>query len=323
MKILLVGGSGTITVPPENYGGIERAANWLAKGLLDLGHEVLVIAKTGSTVEGLAGEGDSEPEFVEAARRLEGQFDVIIDLSHDKLVPRSFPNVPQVSTFQVMTVGYPVNPVFISNAQRRHCGFSDAPVVYYGLDVDEYPYYDGDRDGYLLYLGSIIQEKRVDWVLELGRRLDIPVKIAGPCWQSEMFPFLEDLKERDLWMGDVGGERKLELIQRAGCLVHAPGAKGWQEAGAIVVLEALMCGTPVIASTNGCLPEYITDLHNGFCCESVDEMVEVFQWLDQITSFACRESVSDYFSKERMAKDYEQLAFRVLRGERWGSIHSQ
>lgn len=319
MNILLVSTAG-IETPPEAYGGMEREVNWLAQGLRGLNHEVMVIAKMGSTVEGLAGAGESEPEFVEVASALGGCFDVIIDFSHDKLVARSFPDVPQLNTYQVMTISWPVNPVFISNAQRQFIGYPDAPVVYYGLDVEEYPYYAGPRDDYLLYMGSLIKEKRVHWVAELGERLELQVKIAGPRWQPEYWPVLEEMKEMAHveFVGDVGGQQKLELIQKAKCLVHPVGGYDWVEAGAIIVLEALMCGTPVIASTNGCLPEYIVDFHNGFCCESLDEMEAVWAWIDKITSFSCRNSVSDYYSKERMAKDYELLASRVLRGETWG-----
>jgi glycosyltransferase involved in cell wall biosynthesis len=298
---------------------MEREIGWLTRGLRDLGHNVVILCKMGSSIEGSIG-GNNEQEFAELVRNLD--FDVIIDFSHDKVVSQTYPDKPQINTYQVMTVGWKRNPVFISKAQRHFVGMDQAPVIYYGLDIDEYPFYDGPREDYLLYMGSILPEKRVQFVPELGRRLGLPVKLAGPCWDPDYFDIFDQMKEMPHveWVGDVGGQEKLELLQKARCLVHPVGmgpGKEWVEAGAIIVLESLMVGTPVIASTNGCLPEYVVDFNNGFICATVDEMITVAKYLPKIDPYACRLSVVDKFNKERFAREYEALAMEVIEGKEW------
>jgi glycosyltransferase involved in cell wall biosynthesis len=316
MKILLCS-TAAIACPPPGYGGMERAVGWLTKGLRELGHEVTVACKTGSTIEGRI-EGDSEPELAANVGAIINDIDVIIDFSHDKVVAQTYPDKPQLSTYQVMTVGWKRNPVFISKAQRAFCKREDAPVVYYGLDLEEYPYYDGERDNYLLYLGSLIEEKRVHWVAELGQAVGAPVKVAGPRWQPEYWPTLERIARLPgvEVLDEVGGPEKIELMQKARALVHPVGGRNWVEAGAIVVLEALALGTPVITSTNGCLPEYVRDRVNGFTCTSVDEMTQAYNLLFMINPKLCRLSV-EKFNYHAMAESYADLAERVVSGENW------
>jgi glycosyltransferase involved in cell wall biosynthesis len=316
MKLLLVS-TAAIACPPPAYGGMERAVAWLTKGLRELGHEVTVACKTGSTIEGRI-EGDSEQELAALAGKIINDIDVIIDFSHDKVVAQTYAGVPQLSTYQVMTVGWKRNPVFISKAQRQFCKMENAPVVYYGLDFDEYPYYNGERDNYLLYVGSLIEEKRVHWVAELGQAVGAPVKVAGPRWQPEYWPTLERIARLPgvEVLDEVGGPEKIELMQKARALVHPVGGRNWVEAGAIVVLEALALGTPVIASTNGCLGEYISDGSNGWSCVSVDEMVAAYHRLGEIKPRICRLSVQK-FDYKTMAASYEDLAERVVSGASW------
>lgn len=320
MRILLVSTS-TIMTPrfgyELNYGGMEREVCWLAKGLAELGEDVTVLCKTGSTVPN-AITGNSEPEFVNAARPIIGDFDIIIDFSHDKLVTRTFTDIPQINTYQVMTTSNPQNPVFISRAQRKHCKRPNGKVIYYGLDHNEYSLYEGPRENYLLYMGSLIEEKRVHWVAEIGRNLNLPVIACGPKWQPEYWPKLDEIETWDNVeiRDDVGGAEKIELIQKAKCLVHPVGDKNWVEAGAIIVLESLLCGTPVVASTNGCLPEYIIDGINGYTCNLQEEMTARISQVETITPVRCRLSIRK-FNYHRMAYEYQELAQAVVDGEKW------
>ncbi len=316
MKILLVSTSSIVTPPPA-YGGMEREVNWLALGLTELGQDVSVLAKAGSSVPNVI-EGESEPEFVENVKLSHKNFDIIIDFSHDKLVTRTFQDFPQINTYQVMTVSNTRNPVFISKAQREHCKIPDAPVIYYGLDHNEYPLYDGPREDYLLYMGSLIEEKRVHWVAEIGKKTGYRVICCGPKWQPEYWPVLDDV---ETWPNveireEAGGKEKIELIQKAKALVHPVGDKNWVEAGAIIVLESLLCGTPVITSTNGCLTEYVLDGINGFSCNIQEEMVLAVNKVGAISPLRCRLSVRN-FNYHRMAQEYLELAGSVLNGNSW------
>lgn len=317
MKILCIS-TAAITTPPadDGYGGMEREMAWLVSGLRELGNHVSLLAKTGSR----SGThfADDEKDFPAIARPIIDDYEVIIDFSHDKTVGRAWPDKPQINTYQVMTVGHRINPVFISKGQREHIGL-EGPVIYYGIDQDKYPLYEGPRDEYLLYVGSLIIEKRPHWVAEMGRDLGVPVVIAGPKWQQEYWPTIDNMDRMDnvTVLDEIAGEEKLKYIQQAKALIHPVGGKNWVEAGAIIVLEALACGTPVLATPNGCLPEYIMPNINGFLCANVGEMKLAYSKLGRLNPLTCRLSIQN-FNYLRMSLDYHNLAKEVvIEGRRW------
>ena len=118
------------------------------------------------------------------------------------------------------------------------------------------------------------------------------------------------------YIGDVGGAEKLELIQKARVLMHPPGGMGWVEAGAIIVMEALHCGTPCVVSDNGCLPEYIENGVNGFICYTHEDFMNAIKSCDTVNPGRCRRSAS-FFRRGRMAREYAQLLRDMIAGARW------
>jgi len=319
MNILCVS-TAAITTPPaqDGYGGMEREMAWLIRGFKELGHNVGLVGKPESKAEvDMLYTSDDEKEYPQLVGKAIKEYDIIIDFSHDKTIGREWPDKPQINTYQVMTISHRVNPVFISYGQRRHIGI-DGPVIYYGIDLDVYPCYEGPRGDYLLYVGSLIIEKRPHWVAELAELTGHKAIIAGPRWQQEYWPTIDQFSQLDhvTVLDEVAGQEKLELIQRAKALVHPVGGKGWVEAGAIIVLEALACGTPVICTPNGCLPEYISHNLNGFMGANVPEMMIGVNSLWSIQPKRCRLSVKN-FNYQRMARDYELLATEVIGGKRW------
>lgn len=319
MKILCVS-TAAITTPPaqDGYGGMEREMAWLIRGLNELGHMVDLVGKPESKAEaGMLYASDAENDYPALVADAIDGYDIVIDFSHDKTIGRNWPDKPQINTYQVMTLSHPINPVFISYGQRRHIGI-DGPVIYYGIDLDVYPLYDGPREDYLLYVGSLIIEKRPHWVAELAEQTGNRAIIAGPRWQQEYWPTIDQFSAMDhvTVLDEVAGQEKLDLIQKAKALVHPVGGKGWVEAGAIIVLEALACGTPVICTPNGCLPEYISHNLNGFMGANVPEMMVGASSLWSIHPRRCRLSVCN-FNYQRMARDYANLAQEVIGGKRW------
>lgn len=318
-KILLVS-TASILTPPERYGGMERMVAYFRDTAHAIGHTVHVVAKNGSTVGGLIGTATDENDFPLIVADILGEYDVIVDFSHDKRIGRAYPDFPQLNVYQVMTVGWPRNPVFISEAQRRFIG-KDGPVVYYGLDLIDYPMKSRAGGHYLLYMGSLIPEKRVEWAVAIAKMLGMPIKIAGPSWTPEYFdnvcrPLFGDGVE---YVGDVGGEEKLQLLQGAAALVHPVGASGWVEAGAIVVQESLAVGTPVFATDNGCLPEYIKDGENGVIGTTplgIAGKAAQFLATDKDPE-KIRASLGHLCSLS-MVYDYTDLIEEVLEGETWG-----
>lgn len=319
-RVLLIS-TASILTPPERYGGMERMVAYLGEALSAMGNEVGVIAKTGSSVPRLVGSAASEADFPEIVRGTIDDYDIVVDFSHDKMTGRAFPDKPQINTYQVMTVGWKKNPVFISEAQRDHIRV-DGPVVYYGLNKEDYPMNEKDANPYLLYMGSIIPEKRIEWAIAVAELLGISVKIAGPSWTPDYFngvvkPLIDD---RDFaeYVGDVGGQRKLALLQKASALIHPIGGAGWVEAGAIIVQEAMSVGTPVIGSTNGCLPEYISDMNNGVMGDTPAVMAEKARAFLEAgyNPEKIRQAVS-HLNSLSMAWDYLDLISDVLGGGTW------
>jgi len=329
VKILLVS-TAAIRTPPEGYGGMEREVDWLRRGILEMQEgltsdwsiQVDLVAAPGSPEAKFT--ADDEAAFPKLVEDSIDDYDIVIDFSHDKQIGRRWPELPQINVYQVMTVGWPVNPVYISKAQRDYIGI-DGPVIYYGIDRDAYPPNLSDvRKNYMLYIGSLIQEKRVHWVAEAAQILrqggdNVRVIIAGPRWQAEYWPTLDVLAGLDFvtMINEVAGEQKLKVIQNAGALVHPVGGAGWIEAGAIIALEALTCGIPVIATPNGCLPEYIRPNINGFLVDSPQAIAMAYKQINGIRPRDCHASTANY-DYRRMAEEYLELAGQVMTGKRWG-----
>jgi glycosyltransferase involved in cell wall biosynthesis len=161
--------------------------------------------------------------------------------------------------------------------------------------------------------------------------LGIPIKIAGPSWTPDYFnDVVKPLTKISgvEYVGDVGGEEKQDLLGKARALIHPVGGNNWVEAGAIVIQEALARGTPVIASRNGCIPEYIVHGENGVMGDTPEEMVNAvldIGGIDTISNWAswgkCRSSIAplNWF---KMSIDYHNLATDVIgtgeiAGQRW------
>ena len=322
-----------LRTPPEDYGGIEASAWVLCKGLAHRGHSVTLFGRHDSFRPpngGVLLTYDDEKNLVSGFGNI-NLFDVVIDFTHEKYLSVAHPDWPVINTYSVMSLtGNGINPVFISRGQKAgKFPNVDGPVIHYGLDLDEYPMYEGPRDDYLLYMGQVIPEKRVEWACEAAIATNRPLVIAGPWWGGPDYDkILNDYRDKypDLIrvVGSVGGQQKIGLLQKAHALIHPVGAKEWCEAGAIVVLESLAVGTPVIVSDNGCLPEYVLEDNTGslsvspvgFMSSTLDGFIQGVSY--NIDPKNCRRRAED-FSMARMSKEYEDLAIKVMGGLRWNT----
>jgi len=327
MRICLVSTAGIIT-PPAQYGGMERGVAWLARGLAEKDHEVTVIAKLGSDVALIHPKvrmfvAEAEKDFPSLFTA--GEYDIIIDMSHDKHVTAANPDFPQLNVYQAMHFNPAAkNIVCISEGQRKHFGLnaSNAVVIRYGLDKEEYPHnFIESRQRYVLYMGAISEYKRPEWVIVAAAMAGYETRLAGPYWHGE---FAEKMKpyhsvEGVTFMGDVGGPLKIELLRYATAVIHPVGAKGWVEAGAIIALEAFAVGTPVIGTKNGCLPEYIAHGENGYLVESVEGIAEAIPLAAKLEPTDVYVIAEDRIglSHLRMAYEYVQACEAVLRGDTW------
>lgn len=323
------------SVPPKNYGGTERIVHYLTEELIRQGHEVTVFAS-----------GDSETtaslvsvcqkslrldktvtmqeaylfQSLERAFRMASKFDVF----HSHLDFYPFPwarrcNVPMMTTLHgrmdfpellPLYALYKEQPlVSISNSQRKPLPYANwIGTVHHGLPRNLYKYEQGKGD-YLAFLGRISVEKCADHAIEIAKRTGMPLKIAAKIDPSDREYYkekIEPLLDHPLveFVGEITDAEKQEFLSNAHALV-AP--FDWPEPFGLVFIEALACGTPVLAYNRGSVPEIIEHGKTGFICENIDEMAEAVPHIRNLSRAVCRESFEEYFTVERMAKDYLYL----------------
>ena len=324
-------------VPPMLYGGTERVVSHLVEEQVRRGHEVTLFASGDSRTSAALvapvpralrldlGAGDPlAPHVVELAQVFERADD--FDLIHCHVDYLAFPFTRLVATPTVHTLHgrldlphlrgvmahfSDVPLVSISDAQRRP--LEDLPLawagtVHHGVPLDAYRPGSG-RGGYLAFLGRISPEKRPDLAIAAAKRAGMRLKIAAKVdpvdrryFEREIEPLLADpLIE---YLGEIGEAEKLAFLGNAAGLLFPI---DWPEPFGLVMIEALACGTPVIARPCGSVPEVITPGRTGFIADSVDEIAEAVRHLARIDRAACRREAEARFSVGRMADAYEAI----------------
>jgi glycosyltransferase involved in cell wall biosynthesis len=223
-----------------------------------------------------------------------------LDMPHLVPVYRQFRTVPLVS---------------ISDAQRAPLaalGVQWAGTVYHGLPVERYAFSAEDR-GYLAFLGRISPEKQADLAIEIARRTGLPLKIAAKVdpTDQEYFdrvvaPLLDDPMVE--FIGEIGEHEKSVFLGGAKALLFPI---DWPEPFGLVMIEAMACGTPIIARPCGSVPEVVADGRTGFLASTLVELTEAVKRLDEIDRAECRRHVEACFSVGRMAESYEMIYRRL------------
>jgi glycosyltransferase involved in cell wall biosynthesis len=323
-------------IPPLLYGGIELVVDQLARGLQDAGHDVLLFTTGDSTcpvprkwvlptAEGMR-IGMAVPEIRHVIHAYEAvQY---CDVVHDHTVMGPFhaehyPGLPVATTIhgpfnEELTDLYRVNAdrvpiVAISHAQRRAAPeIPIARVIHHGVDANHFPVGDGsgDEDGpYVVFLGRMADDKGAHRAVEIAREAGIRIQLAAKMrepWELEYFAAkVEPLLGTDaVYLGEVSHERKLELLAGASALVFPI---RWNEPFGMVMIEAMACGTPVLAFPEGAAPEVVDHGKTGFLCEDEAEMVSAIGRLGELRRSDCRLAVEGYFSTNRMVAEHIEL----------------
>ncbi|AKB18558.1 MULTISPECIES: glycosyltransferase [unclassified Methanosarcina] len=200
--------------------------------------------------------------------------------------------------------------VSISDASR--CNELDyIATVRHGIDIESFPFKERPED-YLLFISRIHRDKGAKEAIEVAKKAGMKLKMAGFIGDSEYFrnevePQIDD--EQIIYEGHVSQEHKKELLSNARALLHMI---NYEEAFGLGVVEALTCGTPVIAINRGAMPELIMDGETGFLVNDVDEAVEAVQKVNSISRRKCRKSVEKRFSVGRMVDDYIRVYETIL-----------
>jgi glycosyltransferase involved in cell wall biosynthesis len=200
---------------------------------------------------------------------------------------------------------------FNSISQSAKNGFPDrgyVGVVYNGVDVGSFPFC-AEKDDYLLFLGRLSLEKGTHLAIEVARALGQRLILAGKVdrvdrqyFDEKVAPLIDGSLVTFVGEADAPGKR--ELFAHARCLLHPV---TWPEPFGLVMAEAMACGTPVVGLRQGSVPEVVRHGETGFVVDSVDEMVEAVQCVQDIDPYRCRAHVAARFSADQMVSGYERL----------------
>lgn len=330
------------SVPPKAYGGTERIVHYITEALVDAGEDVTLFA---------SGDSETSAELIPCCKRslrldsgcrdflvphflmLEkvlqraDDFDVIhfhCDYLHYPLSRRQeFAHVttlhgrldlPELAPLYREFRDIPL--VSISDAQRLPLPKANwMSTVYHGLPLDLYSLQPKPSD-YLAFLGRISPEKRADRAVEIAMRTGIPLRVAAKVdradkdyYEAEIKPLFEKAGSLVEFIGEIGETEKQDFLGNARALLFPI---DWPEPFGLVMIEAMACGTPVVAFPCGSVPEVLEEGVTGFLVSDVDQAVAAVDRLNTLDRTVCRREFAKRFSAPRMAEDYVEVYRRLI-----------
>ncbi|MGZ8391412.1 MAG: glycosyltransferase [Gemmatimonadales bacterium] len=282
-------------LPVEGYGGTQRVVVWLARGLVELGHQVTLLAPTGSRVARAQIVPLDPREIARPGFDLTPLLPASVEILHAHGALRVPPDHPHVFTLHGNYGpgrGPLPNTIFVSaDHARRHGGTA---FVYNGVDPSEFTFRP-DKSDYDLFLGRLHTVKGYRWAIQGAKRSGRPIVVAGG-WRPS-------LSRRVRFVGSVDGERKTALLAGARCL-WMPAL--WDEPFGLTLVEAMMSGTPVLGTRRGALPEVVSN-EVGALGDSLDELVALRSSIERCDPGACRRRAERWFSHTAMAEGYLRM----------------
>ena len=328
------------SVPPKHYGGTERIVSYLTEELVRAGHEVTLFASGDSVTNARLiascerslrkNERCKDPVarevlLVDHVIEYVNEFDLI----HFHTGYLHFPvcrylPVPHITTLHGRLDLPDLVPVFnrfrneplisISNAQRQPLLWANwQATIYHGLPKDLFEFRP-DHGGYLAFLGRISPEKRVDRAIEIAKHVSMPLKIAAKVdradrryFKREIEPLLTQAHVE--WVGEISDRQKNEFLGNAYALLFPI---DWPEPFGLVMIEAMACGTPIIAYDRGSVPEVMENGVTGFIVNEIDHAVEAVGRVRDLSRADCRDVFEKRFTASRMASDYADAFVRLV-----------
>jgi glycosyltransferase involved in cell wall biosynthesis len=327
-------------VPPVGYGGTERVVSWLTEELVRRGHDVTLFASGDSCtsarlISGGAAALRTNPDckdflahhlvMLEELRRHREEFDIVhfhtdylhfplcrecgltsITTLHGRL------DIPDLVPLYREFVDMPV--VSISFRQRLPLpGANWIGNVYHGLPEHTLPF-QGNPGRYLAFIGRISPEKRPDRAIEIATLAGMQLKIAAKVdrvdqayFESMIKPLLTRTNVE--FVGEIGDEQKADFLGNAvACLSPID----WPEPFGLNMIEAMACGTPIVAFRNGSVPELIVNGVSGVIVENVEQAVRAVKQVQAMSRETCRNAFLQRFTVGRMADEYVELYRRLI-----------
>jgi glycosyltransferase involved in cell wall biosynthesis len=327
------------TVPPKLYGGTERVVSYLTEELMAQGHEVTLFASGDSETRAkliaacpralchVVNYGDPRAYF---ARMMDLVFADVsrFDVIHFHTEAIQFPLLRDQPCPNVTTLHGPIaprwralvdeyNPPLVSCSDNQRLPLPDAnwqATVHHGLPRDLFTFREAPGD-YLAFIGRISRQKRLDRAIRIACEAGMKLKVAAeidredPYFKQDIEPLLREAREWVEFVGEIGGREKNEFLANAQALLFPIDGP---EAFGLVMIEALACGTPVIAWRSGPVPEVIDDGRTGFLVESVAEAVAAVGRIAGLSRHTCRETFDERFDAACMARKYVEVYRRLL-----------
>ncbi|MEL1263012.1 glycosyltransferase family 4 protein [Pseudoxanthomonas putridarboris] len=335
------------SVPPRLYGGTERIVSYLTEALVARGHHVTLFASGDSVTSAnltsfrdTALRLDPAPlkspvaahlSMLQGIRERAAEFDVLH--FHIDLLP--LPLFADVAHKCVHTLhgrqdkqdlpqvyrrwsGYPL--VSISDRQRRPMPWANWwRTIPHGMPLDLLTPPALPHGDYLAFLGRISPEKGPDRAIEIARRSGLPLKVAAKVGEADERYFRETIEpmlaSADVeveFVGEIGDAEKPGFLGNAAALLFPI---DWPEPFGLVMIEAMACGTPVVAWREGSVPEVVDDGVTGFVVDSIERAVDAVREARALDRHAVRRRFEERFGADRMAADYEALYIRMVEGK--------
>jgi len=332
----------TESIPPRLYGGTERVVGNLCDALVQLGHQVTLFAAADARTDAkliavrdrsirldpapLKSDVAEHLSMLAEVRRRAWQFDVMhfhIDLLHfpvfEHQAHRTVTTLHGRLDLTDLEGAYRHWPQFglvsISDHQRTPLPFVNwLATVPHGLPEHQFSFRERPQPGYLAFIGRISPEKRPDVAISIARRAGIPLKIAAKVDKVDRDYFetrIAPLLDHPLidYIGEIGDSEKSEFLGNARALLFPI---DWPEPFGLVMIEAMACGTPVIAWNRGSVPEVVEHGVTGYIVDSEEEALAALRNIGQIDRHTVRAVFERRFAARTMARAYTDLYARLL-----------
>jgi glycosyltransferase involved in cell wall biosynthesis len=327
-------------IPPRGYGGTELICYLLAEGLIDRNHDVTVIGAGPRRTRArfVATFPQAQPEGEESAASIELRHSCLAAAAireigpdvvhvHTTGPPDIPPSIPMVITVHSAVSGPDATSARLDSLARQgrliavsHAQAAAAPsagwtaVVPHGIDLSRYPV-GSQRADLVVFLGRISPHKGTHIAIDAALAAGHPLVIAGAgTIPQERAYFDTEIRPRlgrhVTWVGELGFDRKVELLGQAACLLFPA---RWDEPFGLVLVEAMACGTPVVGLWAGAVPELVVNGETGVICHAPDELGAAIRQAVRLDPARCRAHVERCFSAARMVADYENI-YRQMAG---------
>ncbi len=317
-------------------GGTGVFVGYLAEELVKRGHKITLFAsgnsKTFAELESIADthfvSGFSDPlEYLNIANafRNANKFDIIhCNVNFRSVIFSDLVKTPSIHTLDygeffdhetIVLEKYKNTAKFvtISKAMQNMIAVDWQGYVYHGIDIKRFPFNE-DKQDYLLFLARLTPQKGPDVAIRVAKKLGMKLILAGKkspvdkqYLTEKVDPFVDN--DQIKYVGEADFSTKIELLKNASYLLHPV---SYIEAFGITLIEAMACGTPVIAFNRGAIPEVIKDGETGFIVNNEEEMIEAIKRTSLIDRKKCREHVEKNFTVEKMTDEYEKIYKKVI-----------